>query len=266
MKLLYFPLYIQDFTVGTMDMSAEEVGGYVRLLIYQWDKGAIPSDPKELLKISKMKSKSLENVMKKFIHDGENGLKNVRLEKERNLITEKYSKLQQNGAKGGRPSKTKRFQDENQLDISEKPNGFENKTKAKPNGGEIQIQIQNKIQSNTSVLQGAHENLDRPSHAPTRQAVEEIFHRLGHPELAQGFFDYYEGLGWMAGQTKIVNAAAFANKWVSNPAAQKEISKVATGRRVIMETDGREVIWTEEQYKAYKSNPNTSGFHFVRYE
>lgn len=264
MKLLYFPLYIQDFTVGTMDMSAEEVGGYLRLLIYQWDKGVIPSDRKELLKISKMKSKSLENVLKKFICCDENSLKNVRLEKERNLIIEKYSKLQQNGAKGGRPSKTKRFEDENQLDMIQKPNGSENKTKQKPNGGEIQIQIQNK--TNTIVLDAHTQEFQRPSHAPTRQAIEEIFTRLGRPEQAQGFFDYYEALGWMVGNTKIINPAPFANRWVANQIAVKQQAAAVTGRRVIMETDGREVPWTEAQYEAYKKNPNTSGYHFVRYE
>lgn len=39
-----FQFYANDFTSGTVDLSTEDVGAYIRLLCYQWEKGAIPSD------------------------------------------------------------------------------------------------------------------------------------------------------------------------------------------------------------------------------
>ena len=42
--LPYFPLYVQDFLMGTMGMSDAEVAAYIRLLCLQWDKGEIQED------------------------------------------------------------------------------------------------------------------------------------------------------------------------------------------------------------------------------
>lgn len=39
-----FQFYANDFTSGTVDLSTEDVGAYIRLLCYQWEKGAIPAD------------------------------------------------------------------------------------------------------------------------------------------------------------------------------------------------------------------------------
>lgn len=47
-----FPLYADDFLAGTADMSAEEVGGYIRLLCHQWTKGGLPNDPDRLARMA----------------------------------------------------------------------------------------------------------------------------------------------------------------------------------------------------------------------
>ena len=65
-KLDWFPIYWQRFIIGTLDMSAEEIGAYILLLIHQWDKGFIPENPQEIKKISRVSVKKLENVLKKF--------------------------------------------------------------------------------------------------------------------------------------------------------------------------------------------------------
>jgi uncharacterized protein YdaU (DUF1376 family) len=39
-----FQFYADDFIAGTADMSAEEVGAFIRLLCHQWSKGSIPAD------------------------------------------------------------------------------------------------------------------------------------------------------------------------------------------------------------------------------
>ena len=38
-KLPYFPLYVNDFIGDTQDLTNEEIGAYIRILMYSWGKG-----------------------------------------------------------------------------------------------------------------------------------------------------------------------------------------------------------------------------------
>ena len=38
-KLPYFPLYVNDFIGDTQDLTNEEIGAYLRILMYSWGKG-----------------------------------------------------------------------------------------------------------------------------------------------------------------------------------------------------------------------------------
>jgi uncharacterized protein YdaU (DUF1376 family) len=70
-KLDWFPIYWQRFIIGTLNMSAEEVGAYLLLLIHQWDKGFVPQDSQELKSICRVSEKKLKKVLGKFeIIDG----------------------------------------------------------------------------------------------------------------------------------------------------------------------------------------------------
>ena len=37
-----FQFYADDFLAGTLEMSQEEVGQFIRLLCHQWNRGSIP--------------------------------------------------------------------------------------------------------------------------------------------------------------------------------------------------------------------------------
>ncbi|MCR6656641.1 MAG: YdaU family protein [Opitutus sp.] len=78
-----FQLYAQDFLVGTADMSAEEVGGYIRLLCYQWAKGSLPNDPEKLKNLSGCTSDACASIMLKFRICEDGALRNERLEEVR---------------------------------------------------------------------------------------------------------------------------------------------------------------------------------------
>ncbi len=95
-----FQLYGQDFLMGTLDFTAEEVGGYIRLLIHQWDKGSLPNDDKKLIKLSGMKPKSLETVKQKFELNEDGNLRNKRLEKTRQQQIE-FKKSKSESGKNG---------------------------------------------------------------------------------------------------------------------------------------------------------------------
>jgi len=105
-----FPFYPTDFLMGTMFLSTEEVGAYIRLLCYQWQEGKIPENSENLKKISGISRKKLENVLKKFQRYEENSeffLVNDRLEVVRGE-REQFIEIQRaNGKKGGRPPKQK---------------------------------------------------------------------------------------------------------------------------------------------------------------
>ena len=91
-----FQLYADDFLAGCFELSAEEVGVYIRLLCLQWTKGAIS----DRLAKSAGGSKKARNFVleEKFQRDPETGFfRNLRLEQIRRNLEEKRKA----GARGG---------------------------------------------------------------------------------------------------------------------------------------------------------------------
>ena len=79
-----FQFYADDFLAGTSDMSAEEVGGYIRLLCHQWTKGGIPNDEERAGRMAGlMGSPSIRYVLAKFSPCDDGMLRNARLEQVR---------------------------------------------------------------------------------------------------------------------------------------------------------------------------------------
>ena len=79
-----FQFYADDFLAGTSDMSAEEVGGYIRLLCHQWTKGGIPNDEDRAGRMAGlMGSPSVGYVLAKFSLCEDGMLRNARLEQVR---------------------------------------------------------------------------------------------------------------------------------------------------------------------------------------
>ena len=113
----FFPLFYQKFLTSTTGWKDEEVGAYLRLLIYQYDKGSIPSDMKSLSRIGTSVKKNWPFLKKKFIKNGEGNLINSVMDAIREKRLEVSANLSKNGKKGGRP-----------------PN--ENETKRKPEGSQ----------------------------------------------------------------------------------------------------------------------------------
>lgn len=103
MKDPAFPFYAQDFLVGTLHMTCEETGAYIKLLAYQWVNLGIPKQ-----RVGIIIGTGWENiwlsVREKFVE--KNGVfYNERLELEREKRTRFKQKQSENGKKGGRPKK-----------------------------------------------------------------------------------------------------------------------------------------------------------------
>lgn len=105
MRAPAFQFYPQDFLVGTAEMSCEEVGGYMRLLCYQWAKGGLPNDNKKLMQLTGITDPYvLGNVSVKFRLCDDGMLRNDRLVKIKIEQDEFHEQQRQNGRKGGNPA------------------------------------------------------------------------------------------------------------------------------------------------------------------
>lgn len=106
-----FLLYVDDFLGGTSEMSAEEVGGYIRLLCHQWAKGGLPNDPERLGRMAGLLgSPSLGYAVAKFTLCDDGQLRHPRLEALRSERDAFLLKQAESGKKGaekrwkGRPA------------------------------------------------------------------------------------------------------------------------------------------------------------------
>lgn len=95
-----FLFYSSDFLTGTMLMSDEQVGRYIRLMCLQHQTGHLSEN--DMLKVCVEKD---EKIFSKFVVDRQGFYYNKRLEDEI-LKRKEYSKSRkENGSKGGRPKK-----------------------------------------------------------------------------------------------------------------------------------------------------------------
>lgn len=93
MKDPAFLFYSSDFLSGTMLMSDEEIGQYIKLLCLQHQKGHLKE--KDMLIICKTYN---ENIFCKFIQDEEGNYYNKRLEEE-TIKRQKYAESRRNNRK-----------------------------------------------------------------------------------------------------------------------------------------------------------------------
>jgi len=104
-----FPLYADDFIGGTVDMAPEEVGAYIRLLCYQWNRGSIPVDPAVQVRLTG--GCVSVAVLAKFSAGEDGQLRNLRLESVRSQ-KDKFIELQRGK---GRLSAEKRRLEQNRF-------------------------------------------------------------------------------------------------------------------------------------------------------
>ena len=97
-----FLFYSADFLIGTMDMTDEEVGIYIRLLCRQHQKGNIAPDAKVN---GRLMSDLSPAILSKFRKDKSGNFYNMRLKEEIDKRNRYSESRKRNGSKGGRPKK-----------------------------------------------------------------------------------------------------------------------------------------------------------------
>lgn len=179
-----FQFYPQDFLVGTADLTAEEVGGYIRLLCYQWAKGSIPNDVTKLMQMSGISSSnSLANVQLKFRLCDDGTLRNDRMELVRKYQEDYRLKRSECGKKGGNPQ----FQKGKHNPYYNLQDKLEDKL-----GDKLKINPSSSSSSSNKKI-GAFEK-------PSPSQVSEYGESIGFKVDGEYFCSYYEARGWKLGK------------------------------------------------------------------
>ena len=110
-KLKAWYLFTEDFVAGTSHLTNEEVGIYIRLLCWNWNKRCIgiPKDEMTYHRIASCitdeEKKSCTKILNEFFHLVDEVFQNERQLQEYLFITRRIEASKQNGKLGGRPKK-----------------------------------------------------------------------------------------------------------------------------------------------------------------
>ena len=99
-----FQFYADDFLAGTLEMSQEEVGQFIRLLCHQWNRGSIPVETEKQQRLTG--GCVSVDVLAKFRLCEDGLLRNQRLEAVR---SERYRFLQQQSEKGRKSAESRKL-------------------------------------------------------------------------------------------------------------------------------------------------------------
>ena len=110
-KLKAWYLFTEDFVAGTQHLSNEEVGIYIRLLCFNWNKrcSGIPNDSSTQYRIANCftdnEKKSCDNILQEFFVLVNDKYQNERQLQEYLYISRRMEASKENGKLGGRPKK-----------------------------------------------------------------------------------------------------------------------------------------------------------------
>lgn len=102
----FMQLYPADYIAKTMDLTTEQHGAYLLILMTMWQHDAkLPSDPKKLARIARMtpaKFRPVWEEVSRFFVEADGFISNARLTKERKKAHEKSEKRAIAGSAGGK--------------------------------------------------------------------------------------------------------------------------------------------------------------------
>ena len=145
-KLKAWYLFTEDFVAGTMSNTAVEVGVYIRLLCWNWNKRCqgIPKDSNAYYRIANCiteeEKKACETVLKQFFVEVQDHYQNERQLQEYLFINKRIEASKINGRLGGRPKKPRQNPPTPTHTLTNKP-----KTKKKDNFPLFWKDISNKL-------------------------------------------------------------------------------------------------------------------------
>lgn len=208
-----FQLYTDDFLAGTIEMSQEEVGQFIRLLCHQWNRGSIPVETEKQQRLAG--GCVSVDVLAKFDYCEDGLLRNNRLESVR---TEKGKFLQSQSAKGKLSAEKRRLEAlERQSQSNQNPTAVEPvlQPESQPSG-------QPEFNSPSPSPNNKEESIAPKSQrsrfvVPSVEEVETACIEIGLPTSEAGkFIDYYESKGWKVNKSPMKSWIASLRNWKRN--------------------------------------------------
>ena len=137
-----FQFYPGDFLVGTMGMTNEEVGIYIKMLCIDWEKDGIENTG-SICRMLRCRANKLEVPLSKFVLQDDNRYRNLRLLSEREKQGERKRKMADNAKLGWKKGKDGMQRHSNgnanakqkQCSLSSSPSTSSNTTPQPPKGG-----------------------------------------------------------------------------------------------------------------------------------
>ena len=162
-----FLFYSSDFITGTLELTNEEVGQYIKMMCYQHQKGHLSVEL-----INRLIPNISDFVLQKFVQDKQGNYYSKRLDEEIEKRSKHKEKQQVNGSKGGRPKKPNENPNETQEQPKRKP--LENENEVVIENEDINISLEGVVGEEETVSNDVRELFDY---------VEKLFSRpLSQPE------------------------------------------------------------------------------------
>ena len=203
-----FQLYTDDFLAGTLEMSQEEVGQFIRLLCHQWNRGSIPVETEKQQRLTG--GCVSVDVLAKFRLCEDGSLRNERLESVR---TERGLFLQQQSIKGQQSAEKRRL-----AASAIQPELNQTSTEVQPD-----TQPDGQPESNSpspSPSPIVKKMADKPPcvrfQKPTVEELTAEAVKIGLPlPEVDKFLNYYESNGWKVGKNSMKSWPAAMKGWLS---------------------------------------------------
>lgn len=225
-----FQFYVQDFLIGTLSMTAEEVGGYIRLLAHQWDAGSIPNDDAKLIKLTGARKKALPAIKIKFVIQDDGTLKNSRLEKVRAQQEEFRMKQKDKANKRWHESGNAAASIRHQSGISQTDALHSSSSTSSSTSNSDNRQSQLKIKDH-KIQKGKKTFIP-----PEQEQVKIYFKELQEGIWTEGkiileatkFYAHYKAVDWKKGKAQVMDWRALVTTWITN---DKTFNNETTYRR-----------------------------------
>jgi uncharacterized protein YdaU (DUF1376 family) len=203
-----FQFYADDFLAGTLDMSQEDVGSYIRLLCHQWSRGSIPVETEKQQRLAGG-SISVDVLLKFPV--GDDGLRrNPRLEEERAKQMQFRQKQREKGLKS---AETRKMVNHGSTAVATtvQPDGQPN---TQPDG---QPEGNSPSPSPSTIIKKIADK--PPSVRFQKPTVEELTAeaiKIGLPlSEVDKFSNYYESNGWKVGKNPMKSWPSAMKNWLS---------------------------------------------------
>jgi uncharacterized protein YdaU (DUF1376 family) len=203
-----FQFYADDFLAGTLDMSQEDVGAYIRLLCHQWSRGSIPVETEKQQRLAGGSISA--DVLLKF-PVGDDGLRrNPRLEEEREKQMEFRQKQREKGLKSAETRKMLNH-GSTAVPTTVQPDG-------QP-GTQPTTQPDGQPEGNSPSPSPIYNTISGPKGRfapPTKEELDLESAKIGLPSTeVDRFVDYYTSIGWKVGKNPMKSWRHALSGWAS---------------------------------------------------